>query len=367
MRKWYCVLVFGLALVLGLAVGAMEVAEAAPPAPPARVAWETVEPLPEILVAKEVDHPVAGEVVTAEATEPSDSTDVVECTSTQIAAGCDLCLIKGRGEREATGICYAFKAVWRGKFQFAEWESIFFSDLLPDPTDPDRDLKACGPSVTVVSGVKLVDGCYDTTAMGNWGSPIPAGCNRGVQPPSIVVHAVADDTGYVFSREMLENHFGSAAMWTGFAPSGADRGKYYGAVQFDLGEIPTEAEILSAQVELASWSGNYLNSSANGSWTLNLLESDVDLGWQGKTYWDIAVLADVEDTIGSALSYDDLGGLNTFAFSEEQLDALEERLGTTSKVSFRLDYEAERPFWKDIYGWDGGAPPVLRVTYYVEP
>ena len=181
---------------------------------------------------------------------------------------------------------------------------------------------------------------------------------------TVTIPAAASDTGYVFSRDILENHFGSAAMWTGFAPSGADRGKYYGAVQFDLSDIPPEAHILAAEVELAPWSANYLNRSAGGSWTLNLLSSDVDPGWQGKTYWDIAVLADVEATIGPALSYDDLGVVNTFTFDMAQLLLLADRVATTGKASFRLDYEATHPFFKDIYGWSS---PVLRVTYFVEP
>ena len=45
-------------------------------------------------------------------------------------------------------------------------------------------------------------------------------------------------------------------------------------------------------------------------------------------------------------------------------EALEERLATTGKASFRLDYEATLPFFKDIMGW---GDPVLRVTYWVEP
>jgi 5'-nucleotidase/UDP-sugar diphosphatase len=177
-------------------------------------------------------------------------------------------------------------------------------------------------------------------------------------------------TGYVRSLELFENHFGSYTMWAGQIPAGAGRGEWYGTVQFDLSDIPSEAVITSAEVELTGASEDYqhLNPVAGGEWNLKLLPSHVDLGWLGLSYWDIAILAGEGEAIGPTLSYSDLGTgvVNTFTFSQDQVGTLTDRLGTTGKASFRMDYEAGVPVRvRDLYAWDTTAPPVLRVTYYV--
>ncbi|MFQ6059436.1 MAG: 5'-nucleotidase C-terminal domain-containing protein, partial [Anaerolineae bacterium] len=188
-------------------------------------------------------------------------------------------------------------------------------------------------------------------------------------PTTVTIQAAADATGYVRSQELLENHFGSQTMWAGQIPQGAGRGKWYGTVQFDLSDIPSNAVIASAEVELTGAPEQFqlLDPRAGGQWSLKLLDSDVDLGWLGLSYWDIAVMAGVEETIGPTLSYADLGPgvVNTFTFSPAQLDALAQRVATTGRASFRIDYEATLPgLYRDLFAWDATAPPVLRVSYY---
>ena len=184
-------------------------------------------------------------------------------------------------------------------------------------------------------------------------------------PESATIQAAASDAGYLYSGEMLENHFGSAAMWTGLNPGGAGRGEYVGAFQFDLSDLPAGAKVVEATVEMPTWSTRYVTPDAGGEWTLQLLDSSVDLGWKGLGYWDIALVADVEETIGPFMTSDDLGDVNTlYVFTPAQRAALQERLGTTGKASFRIDYDPTLPIFKDIMGW---GVPVLRVTYWVEP
>lgn len=189
-------------------------------------------------------------------------------------------------------------------------------------------------------------------------------------PVEISILSSASATGYVYSGDLLTNHFGGGPMWTGLNPAGAGRGTYHGAVQFDLSPIPPDAVIISAQVELTGAISKFVDKEAGGSWNLRLLDSSVDLGWIAWGYWHIAVLADVEATVGPTLSVADLepGKANVFLFSHEQLDLLQARLGTTGRASFRLDYTAMFPHRKSIFAWDGGYdgyPPVLRITCLV--
>jgi 2',3'-cyclic-nucleotide 2'-phosphodiesterase (5'-nucleotidase family) len=232
--------------------------------------------------------------------------------------------------------------------------------------------------VTFAEGTNRWDTYYDMQEGVNeyiaLNSPIsPAVEGRIVRLAPVPIPSALNATGYVRSQELLENHFGSYTMWTGWdnrknPPYGPYR--WYGTVQFDLSDIPSEAIIVGAEVELTGASEEYqlLDPMAGGEWNLKLLPSNVDLGWLGLSYWDIAVLAGEGEAIGPTLSYDDLGPgvVNTFTFSQDQVGTLMERLGTTGKASFRMDYEASVPVRvRDLYAWDTMAPPVLRVTYYV--
>jgi hypothetical protein len=61
--------------------------------------------------------------------------------------------------------------------------------------------------------------------------------------------------------------------------------------------------------------------------------------------------------------------VNVFPFREDQWFRLQDRLYTTGRVSFRLDYTTALPLFKTIFAWDGGLdhhPPVLRV-FYIPP
>ena len=192
---------------------------------------------------------------------------------------------------------------------------------------------------------------------------IPVTLTRLGQEAAIAAAPVG--TGYVKSSELLTNRFGGVEMRTGVG-SGS-REKYHGAFQIDLSSLPAEAEILTAQVELTGASDRYMSDFATGTWWLSLLDSSIDVGWSGLGYWQIAGAA-VEEAIGAAETDADLGvgTVNTFAFSEGQIAALQARLETTGKASFRVDYTVVPRNTRHLFAWDGGsggAAPVLRVTY----
>ena len=59
----------------------------------------------------------------------------------------------------------------------------------------------------------------------------------------------------------------------------------------------------------------------------------------------------------------DVGRRNTFVFSDDQRVYLERRLGTTGKVSFRID--GPRAGVSNVFSWEtgytGGEPPILNA------
>jgi hypothetical protein len=136
-----------------------------------------------------------------------------------------------------------------------------------------------------------------------------------------------------------------------------------GVFQFDLSALPADARILDARVELIGLDGRFLDPATHSRWTLVLLDSSVDRGWTGLGYWHIHN-ASIEATLSPALTEVDLEGgkANVFDFGSG-LAALQSRLTTTQRASFRLDGSADRPRLRQVFAWDGAAPPVLRVKY----
>jgi len=170
--------------------------------------------------------------------------------------------------------------------------------------------------------------------------------------------------GWVRSNEPSGNHFGDDDLYTGYFSDAI----YHGAMQFSLENIPTNARLTAASVELTGQTVEYL--VAGGEWNLRLLAPAVDADWSHHTYAEIHNAA-VDQTIPPTLTSDDLGAgvKNTFVFNDEQLAALAQRLAQKT-VSFRLDGPSSGD--NNVFSWDTGygeggllIKPVLRISYVV--
>jgi uncharacterized repeat protein (TIGR01451 family) len=179
----------------------------------------------------------------------------------------------------------------------------------------------------------------------------------------VVIPAARADTGYVTSEDRMGNRFGVREIYTGVDDRPQTPVTLNGAFQFDLSALPADARILDARVELIGLDNRFLDPTAHSRWTLVLLDSSVDRGWTGLGYWHIHN-ASIEATLSPALTEADLevGKANVFDFGSG-LVALQSRLTTTQRASFRLDGTADRPRLRQVFAWDGAAPPVLRVKY----
>ena len=188
-------------------------------------------------------------------------------------------------------------------------------------------------------------------------------------PPSggttITLTPAADAVGWVMSAEDSGNHFGDDDMYVGIFSGWI----YHGAVQFDLSSIPSDARIRSAALELTGQTRRFLGDG--GTWFLRLLSPDVDPNWPTPSFADIHN-APALHTIPPILHNEDLGVgvVNTFVFEQAHLRALEDRLASTKRVSFRLD--GPDSGGNNVFSWDSGygtgglgAKPALRITYSV--
>ena len=171
--------------------------------------------------------------------------------------------------------------------------------------------------------------------------------------------------GYVDSRDILKNYLGSGYLWAGQDTRPKAPRYLHGVFQIDLGALPADAVILGAEVSVTQRSTRY--AIGDSTYTLKLLSSDLDSTWSDVTYW-AAHHATSEATLELGMVTPVEGAVDTATFNMDAVGALQERLATTGKVSFRLDGELQRARDRDISGWDGradGGAPVLRVTYYV--
>ena len=132
-------------------------------------------------------------------------------------------------------------------------------------------------------------------------------------------------------------------------------------MQFDLGALPADARITSAQVSLMGMSRVYFDPGTGGTWRLSLLDSSVDMNWTQLNYYQIHN-AGVKAMSPTALTGADLvvGDANTFDVTNAA-PALQERLRTTRRASFRISLDSSYGIGRTIFGWT--AQPVLRITY----
>lgn len=191
-------------------------------------------------------------------------------------------------------------------------------------------------------------------------SPIPT---DPVNQETVNITPRPQDVGWVVSNEVSGNHFGDDDIYAGIHGGQI----YIGAIQFDLSALPANAKINWARLTLTGQTRDFVGDG--GSWSVYLLESDVDANWSSHGYLQIRD-AQREYLILPILSNSDLQREkeNIFNLGASVLQALERRLQTTRRASFRIDGPTTGP--NNLFSWDSGygtggllRPPVLTINY----
>ncbi len=142
---------------------------------------------------------------------------------------------------------------------------------------------------------------------------------------------------------------------------------YHGALQFNLEDLPDGVHLHWARVSLTGQTTAFLG--LDGQWRLQFMGPEVDEWWPAGSF-DQIHNAQVLFTVPPVLERQDLaaGLVNVFAFTPEQLPALQERLQGTRRASLRLDGPQEGP--NNVFSWDSGygpdsigRPPLLVICY----
>lgn len=184
------------------------------------------------------------------------------------------------------------------------------------------------------------------------------------QVDAVTIRPAPADVGYVprnSAQTNRKNHLGYASIYAGMWGRGDN--PHYGMIQFDLGEIPADARIIDARVEIVGQTNEFLKT---GAWKLVLLTDAIDAGWRDATF-DIVSRAAVAAQIGPALSEIDLlpGRANAFGFAPEQLPLLEARARTTGRASFRVD--GPLPDENNLAAWHSGVDVYNREPVPPDP
>ena len=169
--------------------------------------------------------------------------------------------------------------------------------------------------------------------------------------------------GWVVSYEGRGNHLGDDDMYVGVY----DGAQYLGAFQFDLSALPPGAEVNWATLFLMGRSSRY--TSQGGDFKPTLLDSSADALWPGLSY---PALRDAQTSLalGPVLHGEDLavGPPYFYRFDAAALAALTQRVGTTRRLSFRLDGPTDGD--DNLFSWSsgaGGVGPVLTINYSLPP
>ncbi|RME46813.1 MAG: hypothetical protein D6791_07340 [Chloroflexi bacterium] len=193
------------------------------------------------------------------------------------------------------------------------------------------------------------------------------------QVKELAIEADRAATGFVNSRDVTGSSLGGSRMWTGVT---IDKTRWYGVTQFDLAsEVPSNAHIVDAALDLTGQEAKYLDPDADATWMVELLDESVDSAWPDVKFYMVH-RAGVDTTLGPALTDEDLsaGTVNVFQFDRDQMAILEQRVATTGRVSFRTNMVLDRLSQlvdRHLFAWDGGGgiripgehPPVLRIKY----
>lgn len=207
-------------------------------------------------------------------------------------------------------------------------------------------------------------------------TPLPTTGTRPTDPPvpapgggtEIQLRPAAGRIGWVVSTQPYGNNWGSSDTFTGVWN---DR-VYHGAMQFDLATIPQGMHINYARLTMIGRTD--ANNARTGTWTVNLLDPDVDPGFEGHGYAKVhsaRVLSTLLPILGARDV--DLGLTNVFNFSSTQLELVQNRVNSSGLLTLRMDGPTSGDF-SNLVSWDSGVGdktqypgPVLYINYSSKP
>ena len=167
-------------------------------------------------------------------------------------------------------------------------------------------------------------------------------------------------------------HWGEADLYAGLYYAQL----YVGGIQFPLAQVPHDATLLSAQLELTGRTTDFVTGGVQAVWYAHWLDEAIDGVFPGTSYQQLKTAA-VKDTLSPSLSSDELahGRTNIFIFNTAQVAALNDQLRSSGRISFRLDgpesgSTINTMAWETGYGKGSAGPqtkPVLRLSYVQGP
>ena len=136
---------------------------------------------------------------------------------------------------------------------------------------------------------------------------------------------------------------------------------YHGAAQFELGVIPAGATINSARLEMIGRDASFLG--IGGTWTVNLLRTDIDAGFAGQGYTGIHNAA-IDVTLMPLLGRDLLGESqkNAFNMDDGALNVLRARHLGSRALSIRMDGPPPGGNVTNLFTWDTGYGQTTRYA-----
>lgn len=171
---------------------------------------------------------------------------------------------------------------------------------------------------------------------------------------TLILSPPSNRIGWVVSTEPTGNHFDSSFTYTG---TWNDR-LYHGAMQFDLEPLPPGAHINFARLRVVDQATESLMRV--GTWSVNLMETDIDAGFENHPYPRIHA-AGVEVRLLPLLAASDLtlGREHVFNLTGPALTALQARTGGSRRISFRMDGPTGGDF-SNLASWETGYGPQSR-------
>lgn len=294
---------------------------------------------------------------------------------------------------DPTGIDFTLREEASGFPLFKSDQPLRFSTIASDPAKGilkvnNRDQltvsycpRNCGTPYTDTASWYQLDATITPTSLATWAGPPPT---LTPTPPAgrrieyAEVRPAPADVGYspqISTNKGRPNHLGYPTLYSGMWTRGTN--PHVGMVQFDLASVPEGVTVVDARLELV---GRESRFTKPGSWALKLLDRGIDAGWRDATF-DMLRATTVLAQIGPTLSDVDLGvgRKNSLGFTPEQLAFIQDRLGSTRKLSFRVDGpggdENNLFAWHsgvDVYNREDEAPdpalgPALYLAYEVGP
>lgn len=191
-------------------------------------------------------------------------------------------------------------------------------------------------------------------------SPIPT---DPVNQETVYITPQPQYAGWVVSNEASGNHFKDDDIYAGVHGGQA----YLGAFQFDLSEIPSNAQFNWGRLTLTGQTRDFVGD--HGSWSIALLTSDVDDDWVNHGYVQIRDATE-EHLLLPILGNADLqrDKENVFNLDSPVLRSLEYMRRGTGHASFRAEGPTNGS--NNLFSWDTGygtggllKPPILTINY----